>query len=171
MGLFTDTMSRLDARKNVDLAHHDAADKKLLLVSQLINARLESCPAYSLKIRLDDQDFSGEYILLEAMNIRYVGPNLSLASGADPGDGLLDVVLVSKDERSQLRQFLNDRIEAKSDPSMLTVHRGQHLHVECDCYPVHIDDDIVLRNRPRTSFSSAVIDVTLESGALQMLVP
>lgn len=171
IGLFTDTMSRLDARKNVDLAHHDAAEKKLLLVSQLMNARLESCPAYRLKVRLDDQDLSGEYVLLEALNIRYVGPNLSLAPAADPGDGLLDVVLVSKDERGQLKQFLDDRIEGKPNPSTLMVHRGRHLHIECDCYPVHIDDDVVLKNRPRTSFSSAVIDVTLEPGTLQMLVP
>ena len=29
MGLFTDTMSRLDARKNIDIAHHNVAEKKI----------------------------------------------------------------------------------------------------------------------------------------------
>ena len=32
VGTFTDTMSRLDARSNVDLAHHDDTDKKIQTV-------------------------------------------------------------------------------------------------------------------------------------------
>ena len=171
MGLFTDTMSRLDARKNIDIAHHSGAEKKITSVLEFMNMRLEGCPANRLKITLDDRDLSGEYLLLEAMNIRCVGPNLCLAPEADPDDGVLDVVLVSNDERSQLRRYLSDRIEGKSDCALLTVHKGRHLHIECDWFPIHIDDDIKLKKKPPTPFSSSVIDVTLDSAALEMLVP
>ena len=171
MGLFTDTMSRLDARKNIDIAHHRGAEKKITSVLEFMNMRLEGCPANRLKITLDDRDLSGEYLLLEAMNIRCVGPNLCLAPEADPDDGVLDVVLVSNDERSQLRRYLSDRIEGKSDCALLTVHKGRHLHIECDWFPIHIDDDIKLKKKPPTPFSSSVIDVTLDSAALEMLVP
>jgi len=171
MGLFTDTMSRLDARKNIDIAHHSGAEKKITSVLEFMNMRLEGCPANRLKITLDDRDLSGEYLLLEAMNIRCVGPNLCLAPAADPDDGVLDVVLVSNDERSQLRRYLSDRIEGKSDCALLTVHKGRHLHIECEWFPIHIDDDIKLKKEPSTPFSSSVIDVTLDSAALEMLVP
>jgi len=171
MGLFTDTMSRLDARKNIDIAHHSGAEKKITSVLEFMNMRLEGCPANRLKITLDDRDLSGEYLLLEAMNIRCVGPNLCLAPAADPDDGVLDVVLVSNDERSQLRRYLSDRIEGKSDCALLTVHKGHHLHIECEWFPIHIDDDIKLKKAPPTPFSSSVIDVTLDSAALEMLVP
>ena len=171
MGLFTDTMSRLDARKNIDIAHHSGAEKKITSVLEIMNMRLEGCPANRLKITLDDRDLSGEYLLLEAMNIRCVGPNLCLAPAADPDDGVLDVVLVSNDERSQLRRYLSDRIEGKSDCALLTVHKGRHLHIECEWFPIHIDDDIKLKKEPSTPFSSSVIDVTLDSAALEMLVP
>lgn len=170
MGLFTDTMSRLDARKNIDIAHHSAAEKKITSVLEIMNMRLEGCPANRLKITLDDRDLSGEYLLLEAMNIRCVGPNLCLAPAADPDDGVLDVVLVSNDERSQLKRYLSDRIEGKSDCALLTVHKGRHLHIECEWFPIHIDDDIKLK-KPPTPFSSSVIDVTLDSAALEVLVP
>jgi len=171
MGLFTDTMSRLDARKNIDIAHHSGAEKKITSVLEFMNMRLEGCPANRLKITLDDRDLSGEYLLLEAMNIRCVGPNLCLAPAADPDDGVLDVVLVSNDQRSQLKRYLSDRIEGKSDCALLTVHKGRHLHIECEWFPIHIDDDIKLKKKPPTPFSSSVIDVTLDSAALEMLVP
>ena len=171
MGLFTDTMSRLDARKNIDIAHHSGAEKKITSVLEIMNMRLEGYPANRLKLTLDDRDLSGEYLLLEAMNIRCVGPNLCLAPAADPDDGVLDVVLVSNDERSQLKRYLSDRVEGKSDCAVLTVQKGRHLHIECEWFPIHIDDDIKLKKKPPTPFSSSVIDVTLDSAALEMLVP
>ena len=171
MGLFTDTMSRLDARKNIDIAHHSVAEKKITSVLEFMNIRLEGCLARRMKVTLDDRDLSGDYVLLEVMNIRCVGPNLCLAPAADPGDGLLDVVLVSNDERSLMKNYLSDRIEGKSDCAVLAVHKGRHLHIECEWFPIHIDDDIKLKKKPPTPFSSSVIDVTLDSAALEMLVP
>lgn len=171
MGLFTDTMARLEARKNIDIAHHDLTSEKLVAVLNIMKLRLERCPAIRLKLTLDGRDLSGEYILAEAINIPYVGPNLCLAAGADPGDGLLDVVLVSEDERELLGRYLSDRLKGKTDCAVLNVYKGHHLHIECDCFPIHIDDDLRMKNGPPTPFSSAEIDVTLDSGALEFLVP
>jgi diacylglycerol kinase (ATP) len=55
-----------------------------------------------MKVTLDGRDVSSEYIMLELMNISYIGPNLCLAPHANPSDGLLDIVFVSKDERDNL---------------------------------------------------------------------
>ncbi|HEY7219078.1 MAG TPA: diacylglycerol kinase family protein, partial [Candidatus Binatia bacterium] len=150
MGLFTDTMSRLEARKNIDIAHHNLTSKKLASVLEIMNLRLKRCPAIRLRLLLDDRDLSGEYVLAETMNIPYVGPNLCLAPSADPGDGLLDVVLVLDDEREQLKRYLSDRLEGKSDCAVLNVYKGRHLRIECDCFPVHIDDDLRMKNGPPT---------------------
>jgi diacylglycerol kinase family enzyme len=171
MGLFTDTMSRLDARKNIDLAHHSAAEKKIMSVVEFMNVRLEGCPVYRLAVALDDRDLSGEYVLAEAMNISSIGPNLCLAPAADPGDGMLDVVLVADHERSRMRSFLSDHLEEKPGRTVLTVHKGRHLHIECDWCPIHIDDDIKSKKKGATPLASSIIDVTLEPAALEMLVP
>jgi len=171
LGIFTETMARLDARKNIDIAHHNVTGRKITSVLEIMNLRLEGYPAIRLKLTLDDRDLSGNYVLLEALNSRYIGPNLCLAPAANPSDGLFDVVLVSDDQRSELKRYMSDRLEGKSDCPELTVRRGRHLHIECDCFPIHIDDDLRMKSRPPTPFSSAEIDVTLDSAALEFLTP
>jgi diacylglycerol kinase family enzyme len=163
-------MARLDQRKNIDLAHQ-AAEKKMASVLELMNAGLGGCPAYPVKISLDQRDLSGQYVLVEAMHIPSVGPNLCLAPAADPGDGVLALVLVADRERIRLSRCLRDHLEGRSDRALLTVHRGRRLRIECECPPIHIDDELKSKNEAGASPPSSVIDVTIESRALEMLVP
>ena len=75
------------------------------------------CAGWSPKawqIEADGEDLSGEYFLCEAMNIRSVGPNLSLAPEADPADGYLDLVLVSRERTTpaaRLHRVARRRVE------------------------------------------------------------
>jgi diacylglycerol kinase (ATP) len=72
MGLFTETMYRLDATDNADLAHLDGTREKVASVLQVLKDRLSSFTPNHLKVTLDGRDISGEYIMLEAMNISYI---------------------------------------------------------------------------------------------------
>jgi diacylglycerol kinase family enzyme len=170
-GAFTETMSRLDARKNVDLAHHDETDKKIISALQIMKIRLESCSALRLKLAIDGRDLSGNYVLLEAMNIRSVGPNLCLAPCADPADGLLDFVLVRDDERDRLNQYLSARIEGQQSAPELKVEKGRRLHIECDETRIHIDDDVWPKHGEHPPYSPMIIDVSLHPENLEMVVP
>ena len=64
LGIFTETMARLDARKNIDIAHHNVTERKIASVLEFMNIRLDGYPGIRLKLTLDDQDLSGEYVLL-----------------------------------------------------------------------------------------------------------
>ena len=171
IGVFADTMSRLDARKNIDLAHHDAPDKKIESVLHIMKIRLEGARPLPLKLDLDGVDLSGEYLLLEAMNIRSIGPNLELAANADPGDGLIDLVLVADAERETLCNYLAERITGKSRAPELPIHRGRHLRIESDEVRLHIDDDIWPEHGEHPPYSPMIIDVALHSEGLEILVP
>lgn len=171
IGAFSETMSRLDARKNIDLAHHDMPDKKIESVLHIMRIRLEGAKALPLKLTLDGIDLSGEYVLLEAMNIPSIGPNLRLAQAADPGDGMIDVVLLAYDEREKLCDYLTERLAGTSDAPHLTVRRGRHLRIESDEVRVHIDDDIWPEHGEHPPFSPMIIDVNLHSENLEILVP
>jgi diacylglycerol kinase family enzyme len=170
-GVFTETMSRLDARRNVDLAHHDNTEKKIQTALHIMKIRLEGSPAIRLKVALDGHDLTGDYVLVEAMNIRSIGPNLCLAPDADPGDGLLDVVLVSDGERGKLSDYLAEQATRKKTSPKLPVHRGRHLHVECDEIRIHIDDNVWPNHGEHPPYSPMIIDVSLHSESLEMLVP
>ena len=170
-GAFTETMSWLDARRNVDLAHHNDSEKKIQTALHIMKIRLEASPAIRLKIALDGHDLTGDYVLLEAMNIRSIGPNLCLAPGADSGDGLLDMVLVPDEERGKLTQYLAEQIADKTLCSYLPVHKARHLHIECGEMRMHIDDDVWPSHGEHPPFAPMIIDVSLHSESLEMLVP
>jgi diacylglycerol kinase family enzyme len=171
IGTFTETMSRLDARSNVDLPHGGHADKKLQSVLEILKIRLEGCPAVRLKLSLDGRDLTGEYVMMEAMNIRSIGPNLCLAPDADPGDGLLDVVLVSDHEREKLQRYLSEQIAGRTAALEITFHRGRQLRIECDEMRIHIDDDVWPSHGEHPPYSPMIIDAGLHSESLEMLVP
>ena len=171
LGLFTDVMSKLDARQNVDLAHLNVPKDKLDSVVQIMKHRLDNHPAYRLTLKVDGRDLSGDYILLEAMNVRCVGPNLCIIEAGPPGDGLLDVVLAAANERDQIMQFLSDRLEGAAGFPGLTVQQVRQMHIECLSAQVHIDDDLW----PKESLSSGefqlVVDISVESKCLEILLP
>jgi diacylglycerol kinase (ATP) len=168
IGLFTETMSR--TKNDADLARVRNADKAITSVLEMLIKRLPSYPAKTLEVRLDAQDLSGDYILLEAMNIRFVGPNLYLAPDADPGDGLLDIVCVSKSERGKLSSYLSNNLHDDIAPANLTVHRGQHLRIKWEGSPIHIDDKTWPESKDSpSSAGSDFIDVKVDPAALVFL--
>ena len=60
------------------------------------------------------------------MNIREVGPELALAPSADPGDGLLDVVLIADEHRDALRAHVEARLGGThAELPDLNARRGQ----------------------------------------------
>jgi diacylglycerol kinase family enzyme len=99
--------------------------------------------------RLDGKEISGRYILFEAVNLRYVGPNLHLAGDSQPGDGTLDVVLVGESERERLVHYLDTWQDNRERLAMLPSLRGKRLEIEWPGYALHIDDKL----RPKASAS------------------
>lgn len=55
-----------------------------------------------LRVVADGEDLSGEYIVAEVMNIRTIGPLIPFAPDADPGDGMLNLLLVTESDRDAL---------------------------------------------------------------------
>jgi diacylglycerol kinase family enzyme len=171
IGLFTETMYRLDATSNADLAHLDGTDDKIASVLEMLKKRLQSPPIKKLKATLDGRDISAEYILLEAMNTSYIGPNLCLAPHANPSDGLLDVVSVARGEEDRLNKCLSDCIEGKLTPPTLTVRRAKHLQVQWNRFAVHIDDEVWPDSVETAPRLSSPIDVMIKPHALEFLAP
>ena len=171
VGLFTETMSRLHARDNIDLSHLDDTQIKITSVLQILKQRLRNYPAKKLTVTLDGRDVSGEYILLEAMNIKHIGPNLHLAPEADPGDGFLDIAVVSAAERDHLSRYLSDSVENKLSSPDCTVRRGRHLQVRWDGFAVHIDDEVWPGKDSTIPASSTIIDINASCYTLEFLAP
>jgi diacylglycerol kinase (ATP) len=109
---------------------------------QRLRREAERCPALALKASLDDKDISGSYVLLEALNILLVGPNLFLAPESKPGDGHFDVVMVSEAERDRLVEYLAKWQENRERLAVLPSQRGKRLSIEWTGFGLHIDDKL-----------------------------
>jgi len=171
IGLFSDTMSTLDARDNIDLAHLDAPEEKITSVLALLKERLQSYQSKKVKVTLDGQDLSGDYILLEALNIAHIGPNLHFAPDAHTGDGLLDVVFLPKGDEGVLNLYLSDSVEGKPSGLGLPARRGRHLQMEWHGFAIHIDDEMWPDKKFTIPPWPSVIDVEVSGETLEFLAP
>ena len=171
IGLFSETMSRLHTTDNVDLTHLDNTQIKITSILEILKERLRDSPAKNLKLTLDGRDISGEYILLEALNIKHIGPNLHLAPGADPADGFLDIVSVSEGEKDQLGRYLSDLTENELVRPGWTIRKARHLQIEWDGFSTHIDDQAWPEKDSNVPPPPAIIDVRANRYTVEFLVP
>lgn len=171
IGLFTGIMSRLDASGNIEISHLDDAEEKITSVREMLYHRLQSYPAQNLELILDGEPVNGEYILLEMMNTPLVGPNLFLAPDADPGDGFLDVVLVTKVERRKFSRYLRDSIEGSLRIPDFSVRRAREIKMEWTGFAVHVDDDVWPDKGVSFDRHSMTIAVTVNHHAVEFLAP
>jgi diacylglycerol kinase family enzyme len=118
-------------------------DDKVRQGLELLREALAGAKPRRWEIELDGADLSGELLGVEAMNIREIGPELRLAPGADPGDALLDVVLIGEEQRHALRAYVDARLDGGTAPlPALSAHRGRELTLRPPPgAPLHVDDD------------------------------
>jgi diacylglycerol kinase (ATP) len=113
-------------------------DRAMHMLSDLLR---EAHPA-EWRILADGVDLSGDFLAVEILNIRFVGPNVPLAPDADPSDGLLDIVLVTDADRDGILDYLDQRLNLASGvmPALRTARaRVISLTVPPRCR-VHVDD-------------------------------
>ncbi len=117
-------------------------------------ARTQS-PSY-YRLLLDGRDYSGEYLFVEAMNISMMGPHFLLAPEADPGDGLLDVVVLRPEDRFQFEGYLQCRLQGRPSSSNFETHRCRTVELEWEAPDVHIDGETFKEYDQRTMRLSAL---------------
>jgi diacylglycerol kinase (ATP) len=171
VGLFAETMFRIDDGQHPHVLRAEDPEEENTEALKVLRKQLSTYPSKNLTVRLDGQDLSGDYYMLEAMNIRYIGPNLDLVPRAEINDGLLDVVLVAKGEQAKLRQYISDHMAQRRPRVKLTRRQGRHLQVEWKRSQMHIDDMTWPEEKNANRLPSFAIDVKIDPGALVFLKP
>jgi len=171
VGLFTEVMSQLDSRGNRDLAYLENPEEKIASVQDVLRDHLSRYVSFRMKVFLDGRDLSGEFILLEALNIQSVGPNLCLAPAANPSDGLLDLASFYEGQQDDLISQLDKNGPGTSSPLWppLGVHRGRLLEIELQGLQVHIDDEVWPEQNSQSLFSPIEITASIKGDSLAFL--
>lgn len=126
---------------------------------------VETHRASHYDVELDEVDASGEYVMVEVLNVPLFGPNLRLGPDADPFDGRLDVALVTEAEVATLHAYL-EAIAAGQKPAApkVDVHRAERVRLRYGDRPLRIDGEL-------HDESSTAATVRVVPGAARLWTP
>src|SRR5690606_5750365 len=105
-GLFADVLSTIKSEKKQGKKNGNSRRKVEEGLTHLLKAVGEMQASY-YHIMLDGKDHSGNYLWVEVMNTRSMGPKLLMAPEALHEDEFLDVVLVREGEEENLKAFIH----------------------------------------------------------------
>ncbi|HEY1872022.1 MAG TPA: diacylglycerol kinase family protein, partial [Chitinophagaceae bacterium] len=94
------------------------------------------------KLKIDDVDLSGKFLLVEIMNTQLMGPNLFLSPHGDPGDGQFDIILIPERDKEQLASYVLNKLKGTDVPYTFQQLKGKDIIVGWEGTHVHIDGDV-----------------------------
>lgn len=114
-------------------------------------------------IETDAGTYSGEYLLVEIMNIPYLGPHLPLSPTSRPDDGALELCLVGEADRAALLALIGDVLDDRPSRVALPTHPVRSLSIREAQSPYHVDGDHF------TEPPAFALEVRVQAGAVQLL--
>jgi diacylglycerol kinase (ATP) len=173
VGVFTELVTRgdLEVNESTGLTGH-VIDRALLLLQRIVEER----PPRFRRLELDGSDLSGEYLLVEVMNMPLVGPNIPLAPRADYGDEQLEVVTVGERERELLAEYVKARLSGGAAPPKLTPRRATRVAMQASPGELHVDDEVWHPERPTgegapgPSPDEGEVTIALEDAWVEVLI-
>lgn len=160
LGIFPELIQEM---KKKDLENTDR-EKKLELTLRVLLKIVKNFKAQPVTIDLDDISITGCFLMVELMNIKYVGPNLELAPHAHPGDGHFDLVLIAEANRRKFISYLEKMIDKKDHQGDIREFsrslKVKNVKMHWQEASIHVDDDFI-DDKAGKSFSAEI-----EPGAL-----
>ncbi|HLW66328.1 MAG TPA: diacylglycerol kinase family protein [Gemmataceae bacterium] len=146
-------------------------DEELRAARRHLNERLREFSGRHFHLKVDGRDLSGDYLMVEVMNIRSMGPNLFLAPQANPGDGFMNVVLVSTSDKGSLAKYLEAESTDKRSWPDFVIHRARNVELRANSTGFHLDDRAWPDEKKTRSPSEFSVEVGVQPQALEILVP
>ena len=117
----------------------------------------------SWTLAIDGQRITDEFLLVEVLNIRSIGPNLVFAPDATPSDGHFDVVLAQESHRQEVLAYLEHRATGRATRLALPCHRARHVVIG-SCLELHVDDERI------DTCELGTMSVSIEPAAIDVLL-
>ena len=123
--------------------------------------------AEKAEIKTAEGTISDTFLLVEIMNIRFIGPNFELAPQADPGDGFFQLVMIPESSRQDLVQYVEKCLREEESPlelgKFVQAQLVKEVNFKWDGKDVHIDDHLV------EDYAGEIFEIKIEEGRLQFI--
>ncbi len=150
VGVFPLLMKKMERKGS-----NGSAEGELQLASHMLYKIILSYPAKQCIIETDNDRISGKFLLVEVMNTKSIGPNLQLANGVDMTDGLLDVVMVPKEQRKEFGLHVLDEMNGKESAFQFQTVKSSKVKITWKGSRFHVDDKRFKWEAPITLKASA----------------
>ena len=159
-GIFPYLINRMQSAR---IVAHTPDEELEFALEELRNIVLSYQPCYC-KLEIDGADHSGEYLMVEIMNIRSIGPNLILGPDVKVDDGEFDVVLAAEEHRQTLVDYISNKLLGKEEKLELKIIKGRNITLEWQGTDGHVDDESIKIKKPEE------IRIEIQKGLLEFLV-
>jgi diacylglycerol kinase family enzyme len=140
-------------------------EAKLKNAMQMMYEITQSFEPVDCEFEIDGTAHAGKYLMLEITNTPSIGPNLNVSPASDPGDGTLEVVAVSAEQRDKFLEFLKAGIDGREVQYSYDLMTGSHIKIRWNGNLCHLDDELIsIRNQKE-------VEIRLKRGLLDILVP
>ena len=119
-----------------------------------------AAPLRHHSIKLDDEEISGDFFLVEILNTPSIGPQLEFAADANAADGFFSVVAAADADRDAIRNYLGST-GGGSGNAGLRSWRARSVEIS-GADRIHIDDRV-------TAAGGATIRIAMRPAALSIL--
>jgi diacylglycerol kinase family enzyme len=111
---------------------------------------------------IDGEEHTGEFLLVEVLNMPSIGPNLVLSDEANPTDTWFSVVVATAAHRGVLDDYLARRISGSDRPLSMPLRHARHVELR-GATALHVDDQLLHTHSPQT------VSMAIEPAALDFL--
>lgn len=124
-------------------ASPNAAVRSLDDERALFREVVEGARPQHYEVVVDGIDYSGEYLLVEISNVRFIGPQLLLTPASSTNDGLIEVTLWGDSEREHLLRLLDTDEAVRHATKCPAARVGDQVTVSADDPLRHVDGHLV----------------------------
>ena len=139
----------------------DSTESKLEQAIAKYRAILSQLRPRPTTLTLDGIVTNGDFLLVEVLNIRSIGPNLELSHEASPSDGLLTVVTATEKDREAISDYLKRLLGGQRASVSLGARHVRRVDLR-GWEEIHVDDEVL------TVSPNAQVSIRIEPGALEV---
>lgn len=92
----------------------------------------------------DEEEITGKFLLIELMNIKFIGPHFELAPSANTGDGNFELIAVPEEAREDLAQYIEDLMENRKKRPLedfAFLKKVKEVRIKWMGEDMHVDDE------------------------------
>ena len=119
----------------------------ILNTLKLFHSHCSDFKAKKARVKVNGLTIKGSFLLIELMNIKFVGPNLPLTTEGNPADNFLELVIIPKMKRKEFSRYISHLEKGEFSEALLLasaiILRTNKVKIKWKGNLLHVDDNLI----------------------------